>query len=376
MRLEDLQTPALLIRLDRVRANLARMRELLGGDVGRWRPHVKTSKIPEVLDLVLEAGVEHFKCATTREAAILLERAHAPIDVLVAMGHHGANRDRLAALARAHPRHRLSLLTEDASHAASTRATAPELGLFVDLDPGYGRSGIPLRDRERILATAAACEEQLVGWHCYDGHIHDGAPRDRQARCEAVYAELLAAVAPLGHGELEIVTSGTPTFPFALRHPGFFGRNHKVSPGTVVYWDERSAALGIDGFAPAALVLARVISAGAGRATCDAGSKAVDAAAGDPCAIVVDWPHLRAATPSEEHLPLRAESGSVPSLGALLQLVPRHVCPTVNLADEAVLLDGERVVGIVAVAARGHETRREPRTGLPSAVGGRRLGTK
>ncbi|MFM1870741.1 MAG: hypothetical protein RL398_163, partial [Planctomycetota bacterium] len=48
-----------------------------------------------------------------------------------------------------------------------------------------------------------------------------------------------------------------------------------------------------------------------------------------------------------------------PALGTLLHLVPRHVCPTVNLADDVVLLDHGRVVGIVPVRARGHETRAE-----------------
>jgi D-serine deaminase-like pyridoxal phosphate-dependent protein len=95
------------------------------------------------------------------------------------------------------------------------------------------------------------------------------------------------------------------------------------------------------------------------RVTLDAGSKAVDAAAGDPCASSLAWPGLRALTPSEEHLPLAVEAGPAPELGARLELVPRHVCPTINLAGEAVLLEGGRVKAVVPVAARGHETSAE-----------------
>ncbi|HEU4418726.1 MAG TPA: alanine racemase, partial [Planctomycetota bacterium] len=95
MRLQDLQTPTLLIHLDRVRHNLAAMQRWLGGAMDRWRPHVKTCKVPEVLALLLKAGVRRFKCATTREADVLLQTAtHArcgPIDVLLVMSTHGAN---------------------------------------------------------------------------------------------------------------------------------------------------------------------------------------------------------------------------------------------------------------------------------------------
>ena len=119
--------------------------------------------------------------------------------------------------------------------------------------------------------------------------------------------------------------------------------------------------MGIPGFRHAALVQATVISHPiADRVTCDAGSKALDAAAGDPCAAVVNWDGLEALTPSEEHLPLRVLSGRAPPLGQLLHLVPTHVCPTVNLADQAALLEGDEVTGIVQVRARGHETRGTP----------------
>mgnify|MGYP002788256032 FL=1 len=105
----------------------------------------------------------------------------------------------------------------------------------------------------------------------------------------------------------------------------------------------------------AASVLARVVSATRERVTLDAGSKSLDAAAGDPCVRVRGWPELEAQRPSEEHLPLRARDGRVPAAGSLLELEPRHVCPMVNLAERVVLLEGERVLGSEAVAARGHD---------------------
>lgn len=352
-RLEELQTPCLLVHLDKVRHNLDRMRRMLGGSMERWRPHVKTTKIPEVLRLLLAAGVRRFKCATSREADVLLAQSGEALDLLVAMAHQGPNLKRFAELAVVNTAHRFSMLSEDPAHTRALRQAG--LGVFVDIDPGYGRSGIGIDERERIASVVDAAGDGLRGLHYYDGHLHHVAPDERVERCRAIYDRLVAFASDLP-GPFEIVTSGTPTFPMALDHEPFRRFDHTVSPGTVVYWDTNSSELGIEGFDYAVNVQARVIShPRAGQVTLDAGSKALDAAAGDPCAIALgDW-RLRALTPSEEHLPMRVESGRRPPLGTLLRLVPAHVCPTVNLADHAVLLEDERVVDIVPVAARGHE---------------------
>ena len=62
-----LLSPALVISLDAARSNIARIVEIVGG-AERWRPHVKTSKIPAIFSALLQAGVRHYKCATLREA--------------------------------------------------------------------------------------------------------------------------------------------------------------------------------------------------------------------------------------------------------------------------------------------------------------------
>lgn len=355
--LDDLQTPALIIDLDIVRANISRTLEFVGGEPARWRPHVKTSKIPEVMALVMAAGVSQFKCATTKEAKCLLSRASQPIDLLVCMSHRGPNLKRVAALCEEYAEHRLALLTEDAEHAATVRETAPDLQLYIDLNPGYDRTGIPLSQHDRILATVDACGDSLRGLHFYDGHLHHGTRSDREASCHEIYQQLLALYEELDRPGLEIITSGTPTFPIAAQFPGFAKLKHQISPGTVVYWDLTSDGLEIEGYEHAATVLSTVISNPENRRlTFDAGSKALDAAIGDPCCRVRGWDGLIPLRPSEEHLPVRVEAGDAPAVGTRLHLIPRHVCPTVNLADEAVLIEGGKIKAIVPVAARGHET--------------------
>jgi D-serine deaminase-like pyridoxal phosphate-dependent protein len=359
MQPEDLQTPTLLIHLDRVRHNLAAMTRWLGGDLTRWRPHVKTCKVPEVLALLLAAGVRRFKCATTREAEVLLAATAAAtptatIDLLFAMSLQGPNLARAAAIAQNAPQHRFGVLTESTGHAREVAALG--LGAFIDLDPGYHRTGIPLGEFDRIANVTTAAGSALRGLHCYDGHLHSGSLLERTLAAHAIYRDFVALARRLGvRGEL--ITSGTPTFPAALSFAEFADFEHTVSPGTVVYWDARSDQLGIEGFQCAVEVQARVISRPtAQRFTLDAGSKALDAAAGDPCAEARGvWPAI-AQTPSEEHLPMICTAGEAPPIGTILRLVPRHVCPTVNLASDAVLLDAGHITSIVPVRARGHET--------------------
>jgi D-serine deaminase-like pyridoxal phosphate-dependent protein len=126
-----------------------------------------------------------------------------------------------------------------------------------------------------------------------------------------------------------------------------------------VYGDSTSLALFPKeyGYQPAVLVLSRVISRpSAGIATCDAGHKAVSADAGVPTCVVVGHPELTPRSPSEEHLPMAvAEGTSGPNVGDLLYLMPRHVCPTVNNFDCALLVRDGAIEAVEKVSARGRE---------------------
>ncbi len=359
--LARLFSPALVIHLDLVRANVRRVLELAGSPE-RWRPHVKTTKTPAVYAELVAAGVRQFKCATLREARVLLETAGAAgvaeIDLLLAYPLVGPALGALGALARAHPRATLALLVEE---PRALDELPPELGVFIDLDPGMRRTGVPLVERARIRALARAAGTRLRGLHHYEGHLH-GPADERRARCFASYRALLELADELareGAAIGELVTSGTPAFVHALAFPEFRAGpwRHRVSPGTVVFHDLRSEEENPElALAPAAVVLTRVVSRPApDLATSDAGSKSLAAEAGDPAACVLGWPGLVALRASEEHLPLRVSAGPAPERGQALMLVPRHVCPTVNLAEAAVLVESGRVVGSAAVSARAHD---------------------
>ena len=363
-------SPALVVYEEKVRRNVARMIDYMDGDPSRWRPHLKTTKIPEVYAMLVDAGVRSFKCATVREAecmlGVLAEREVVGADLLIAYPMQGPAIRRASALAGQFADTAVSILSEDPSHASGIPA---ELGIFVDVNPGMNRTGIPLAEPERIIATARAAGSRFRGIHFYDGHIHDERAAERRVAVHGIYEALVEFLARVEAADLEVaevITSGTPTFRYALDFPGFSGGRlpvgggcHRVSPGTVVFHDYQYDELLEDlELEPAAVVLARVVShPRADIATCDAGSKSIAAECGDPVGFVIGRADMVARSPSEEHLPIGMtdESAGIPPLGEALYLVPRHVCPTVNLAEQALLVNADGSSKAVKVVGRAHE---------------------
>jgi D-serine deaminase-like pyridoxal phosphate-dependent protein len=172
--------------------------------------------------------------------------------------------------------------------------------------------------------------------------------------------EIVDAVEHAGFPVEEVITSGTPAFPCAVTYSPFRSARfvHRASPGTVVYSDLSSLMqLPEDwGYQPAAVVVSTVVShPKSNYLTCDAGHKAVSADSGIPTCAVAGRPDLVPLKPSEEHLPVEVRGGARPEIGEALYLIPRHVCPTVNNFDDALIITGKRVTMVEKVTARGHE---------------------
>jgi len=356
-----LLSPALVVWLEHVQENVRRV-IAHAGSPERWRPHVKTTKLPVIWAELMAQGVRAFKCATTREARCLLETLRREKveggDVLVAYPLRQPALRVLGGLADRFEEARVSVLCED---PALVPAIPPSVSVFIDVNPGMDRTGTPLADRERIHAVARAAGERFRGVHYYDGHLHGPLAERRRAAfaCYDGALELLGELEAAGIPCSELVTSGTPAFLQALAYPAFrelAGTRHTVSPGTVVFHDLRTELENADlDLVPAALLFARVVSRpGEGIVTCDAGSKSIAAESGDPCAFVLGHPELEAQSPSEEHLPLRVLRGPAPELGEELLLIPYHVCPTTNLAEEVLVVDGD-VYETHAVEGRAHD---------------------
>lgn len=349
--LDNVLTPALVIYPALVDNNIRVTIDLLGGDPSRWRPHVKTVKLGWAMRRLVAHGVKQCKCSTTLELTTALDAGME--DALLAYPLVGANARRLREIAAARPASRISVLVENADQAASWHGTG--VGVFIDVNPGMNRTGLEQNRVEAVVALAKALEN-FCGLHYYDGHMHvaDFAARERAAH--AGYDQLMRLVAAVGTVP-EVITSGTPAMACGASYAPFrtAAFKHRVSPGTVSFCDTTSVQELPAGYKPAALVVASVVSHPMpGRFTCDAGHKSVSADAGIPTCAIAGHADLTPLKPSEEHLPVDC-AGEVPAIGSHVYLIPRHVCPTVNNFDYALLVEDHRVVSVERVSARGRE---------------------
>lgn len=357
--LEQVMTPALVIFEEAVDHNIEVTVRALGGDADRWRPHIKTAKLAYVLRKYVARGIKSMKCATTLELITACEAGAE--DVLVAYPMVGANAVRVREIALKFPNVRISILVENADQAEAWRGW--DVGLFVDVNPGMNRTGIDQWNVDDVAKLAAGLEN-FRGLHYYDGHMHIEDQEQRRKAAHAGYDQLIQLVSALDQAGVEVeevITSGTPAMSCAIEYEQFtlWNFRHRVSPGTVVYGDSTSLnELPPEyDYRPAVFVLSTVVSRPLpDRVTCDGGHKSVSADAGVPTCAVLEHRSWMPRKPSEEHLPIDLPAGETPpAIGTHLFLLPRHVCPTVNNFDEALIIRNGEIALVERVTARGHE---------------------
>jgi D-serine deaminase-like pyridoxal phosphate-dependent protein len=155
--INELDSPALVVFPDRVKENLRVLKEFVP-DVSRLRPHVKTNKTPEVCQMMMDAGIKKFKCATIAEGE-MLANIGAP-DVLLAYQPVGPRGLRFINLIRKFPNTKFSCLVDNEEISKSTFKCKAgqenlELKVFLDLNVGMNRTGRPSGERlDRFLHIA------------------------------------------------------------------------------------------------------------------------------------------------------------------------------------------------------------------------------
>ena len=338
-----LDTPALVVYPDRVKQNIARLISM-AGNVDRLRPHVKTNKSREASQLMLDAGIRKFKCATIAEAE-MLAMVGAP-DVLLAYQPNANKIHRLLLLMQTYPATQFSCLVDNFTTAQELSKQAVAAGLvvpvYIDLNVGMNRTGmapggavLTLYDELGQLAGV-----RPVGLHAYDGHLRNPNLAVRTADADAAFwpVQLLGeTLSARGFDRPVIVIGGSPTFPIHARRPGV-----ECSPGTFIYWDKGyQTGLPEQPFVPAALVIARVISLPDSTKLCiDVGHKSV-AAEGDLSQRItfLNAPELLPIGQSEEHLVVDAGEGHPYRVDDVLYGLPNHICPTVALYERAYTIE-------------------------------------
>ena len=348
---EQWTTPALVVDRGRLEANLRRMLEIAGGPE-RLRPHCKTHKMSAVIRRWLKRGVLRHKCATLAEAHMLAEAGAE--DILLAAPALGPLPDLLAELCGAYPQVTLSVLVDSRESLqqledAMTRH-AQQVGVFLDLDPGLGRTGLPIGE-EALVRYREICRSPSLrprGLHWYDGQHKASDLNERRAAVLDGFARLRAFRKELEGAGLSvgaIVAGGTGSFPIYAQQDD---AGLELSPGTPVLYDAGYAHQFPDlPFEPAAFVVTRLIARpGDRRLTWDAGTKAV--AADPPTAnrlVFPEIPDARIVLHNEEHIVVETEHAQDWKIGTVTRAIPWHICPTCNLYREAIVVEGGKIAG-------------------------------
>jgi D-serine deaminase-like pyridoxal phosphate-dependent protein len=356
--LSAIDTPALVLDLDAFERNVQRMAHALHGRGIRLRAHAKSHKCPEIALRQVAAGAVGICCQKVSEAAVFVDAGiH---DVLVTNEVVGAHKlRRLAPLAR---RARIGVLVDHPLQAAALAEAAQAhdvtLDTYVEVNVGANRCGVAPGPEAVALARKVAASPGLrfAGLQCYHGPAqHLRSPEERAAAIQAAAEAARAtqrAIEACGLAVERITGAGTGTFVHE-RDSGVF---NEIQAGSYIFLDrdyaDNRAGSGDVVFEHALFVRTTVMSRpSVERAIVDAGLKASSVDSGMPA--VWRRPELRYLKAADEHGVLAAPEGSTLALGDVLQLVPGHCDPTVNLYDDLVCVRGDRVEALWPIAARG-----------------------
>jgi 3-hydroxy-D-aspartate aldolase len=360
--LGEIDTPALIVDLDALEGNIARMAQTVKGGAVRLRPHAKSHKCAQIARAQIAAGAVGVCSQKVSEAEALIAGGIA--DVLVTNEIVGARK--VARLARLAREARIGVLADDAGNVsqldAAARAERVRLDVLVEIDVGAHRCGIEPGEPALALArTVAACRNlRFAGLHAYHGaaqHLRSASERRTAIAAAAEKALRTKQLIENAGIACETITgAGTGTFLLEGSSRVF----NEIQPGSYVFMDadyNRNAwEDGWPRFEQSLFVLATVMSApSTDRAVVDAGLKASSVDSGMP--LVYQRPGVEYAKASDEHGVLRIAAGAnAPELGEKILLVPGHCDPTVNLYDWLVCVRKGTVEAIWPVVARGAMT--------------------
>jgi D-serine deaminase-like pyridoxal phosphate-dependent protein len=353
--INELDSPALVVYPQRVKENIGTLKSMID-DVQRLRPHIKTNKTKEATQLMMEAGINKFKCATIAEAELLgLSGAR---DVLLAYQPVGPKLQRFLHLTQQYPSTRYACLVDNTTSARDIAAAFAKAGttalVYVDLNVGQNRTGIA--PGEAAIALYNYCAQltglSVAGLHAYDGHIK-GSFEERTITCNEAFArveKMQQSLHAMGYNNITIVAGGSPSFPIHAKR-----KEVECSPGTFIFWDKGyTDQCPEQPFNVAALVVTRVVSLPTDTHICiDLGHKSI--AAENELAKRVFFPQapqLKPVSQSEEHLVLDAGAGHSFQPGDVLYGIPQHICPTVALYERAYTVENGKVSGEWKIMAR------------------------
>jgi D-serine deaminase-like pyridoxal phosphate-dependent protein len=368
---EALDTPSLIVDLDRMERNLREWQETITRSGAKLRPHIKTHKVPEIALEQEKLGAAGIACAKVSEAEPFVTAGIR--DVVIAYPVVG--REKWARVARLAREAKVTVNVDSAEgiRGLSEAATAAgvKIDVQVEVDSGFHRCGFPhtdvdsIEDFARLIGSLPNLE--LEGITTHRGMSFDGAaeltPEEGGLAEGRLMVELAEKLRSRGVGIEKVTAGGTITGRSVARVPGVT----EVRAGTYVFQDLMQVAFGTTTEENLALsILTTVVSHQArDRATVDGGTKTFSGDRGGARPNPAESsPALARAVGrdvvleriSEEHGMVRLGAGTSLEVGEKVAFYPFHVCTCVNLADELVGVRGGKVEKVWRISARGRRT--------------------
>jgi 3-hydroxy-D-aspartate aldolase len=356
----DVDTPALVLDLAAYERNLDKMAGIVSRAGKRLRPHAKMHKTPRVAFDQIRRGAVGVCCQKVSEAEVMA--AAGISDILIT--NEIVTRPKLERVAELALGTALAVCVDDAGAAlALSRACAgvgARVRVLVEIDVGGHRAGLSDPAAAARLAAVVDRAPHLVfgGLQAYHGAAqHKRTVEERRAAIGEAAAMVRRTIAELGRAGIACAVvsgGGTGTLFQDVDRPEWT----ELQCGSYAFMDADYGRNELDGgargtgFEHSLFVHTTVMStACAGRASADAGLKAVAGDSGAP--LVAGRPDLPYRLGSDEHGTIALPPGVDLMLGERLALIPGHCDPTVNLHDWIVAVRDGVVEQVWEVAARG-----------------------
>lgn len=342
--IHDLETPSVLIDLDRMGRNILAMQKRCD-DLGiQFRPHIKTHKIPDIARRQVEAGASGIACQKVSEAEVFAAASFD--DIQIPYNIIGKRKtQRLAALAK---RIKVTVTVDSRAAVDGIAAAAQEAGatvnMMVELVALNHRTGTtPEKAVELAQHIRATDNLHFVGVMIYPS---DAAIRPRLQKT----LSLLEAASI----EVETVSGGGSG---AILEAHLLPELTEMRVGTYVFWDWGSVANGLTTFDSCAMrIRATVVSANEpSRIILDSGSKTVNSETVNGLfGYIVEYPDARFYKVNEEHGYLDcSDCAAIPKVGDIVHIIPVHTCIVTNLHNRIYGVQGDAIKQSWDVAARG-----------------------
>ncbi|MBS0532104.1 MAG: D-TA family PLP-dependent enzyme [Proteobacteria bacterium] len=346
----DYGTPAVVIDMDRVERNIARIQAACTAAGVANRPHIKTHKNPTLAKMQIAAGAQGITCQKLGEAEVM---ADAGIDDIL-ISYNLLGDEKMARLAALQAKANMTVAADNSVVIAGLPKAAAisgrPLSVVVECDTGRKRAGVETPAEAIALAREIAASKGLhfAGFMLYP-------TESGWVEAQKFFDEALAGVRAAGLDAKIVSTGGSPN----MKNVGKLKGATEHRPGTYIYNDRMQVAAGVATWDDCALTIySTVVSrAGPDRGILDAGSKTLTSDTGgglEGHGLILEHPEAKIARFAEEHgfLDL-TRSNTRPAVGDVVRIVPNHVCVVVNMVDEVVMVRGDEVIGTLPVAARG-----------------------